>query len=133
MKSHKIRPRILCAGLLGAGALALVVIVAARPTLVIAQTQTNPPIGGLDSDGDGMPDAWETLYGTNPFVNDANLDPDQDGATNLQEYLSGRNPNHRGDAKLLAAGQSLILRIPEQTFVGVNTTSWSVTTGLQPY
>jgi len=46
----------------------------------------------VDSDGDGMPDAWETLNGTNPGVNDASSDPDGDGQSNLQEYLAGTDP-----------------------------------------
>ena len=40
----------------------------------------------LDSDGDGMPDAWETRYGTDPASNDATGDPDGDGLNNLGEY-----------------------------------------------
>jgi len=52
-----------------------------------------------DSDGDGLPDAWETQYGFDPLddgiLNPANGptgDPDGDGATNLQEYQAGTNP-----------------------------------------
>lgn len=45
-----------------------------------------------DSDKDGMPDWFETLYGLNPNQDDALLDPDGDGRTNLQEYNAGTNP-----------------------------------------
>jgi len=53
-----------------------------------------------DTDGDGIPDAWEEANGLNPDFNDANLDPDNDGFANLYEYLSGsdpRNPDTDGD------------------------------------
>ena len=48
-----------------------------------------------DTDGDGIPDSWETTYGLNPNnPSDAGLDPDHDGLTNLQEYQAGTNPNN---------------------------------------
>jgi hypothetical protein len=47
-----------------------------------------------DSDGDGVPDAWEEAHGTLPGVADAHDDPDNDGRTNLEEFLAGTHPNH---------------------------------------
>jgi hypothetical protein len=48
--------------------------------------------GGLDSDGDGLPDIWEAANGLDPYFNEAALDSDGDGLTNLQEYLAGTHP-----------------------------------------
>jgi hypothetical protein len=47
----------------------------------------------LDSDGDGMPDAWEKAHGLNPHdASDAAADPDGDGYTNIEEYLNNTDP-----------------------------------------
>jgi hypothetical protein len=46
----------------------------------------------VDSDGDGMPDDWERLYGLDPFGDDASEDPDGDGASNIQEYRRRTEP-----------------------------------------
>ncbi|MEM9480861.1 MAG: choice-of-anchor Q domain-containing protein [Verrucomicrobiota bacterium] len=49
--------------------------------------------GQVDSDSDGMPDYWEDLYGfdsSNP--GDAALDANQNGITNLSEFLNGDDP-----------------------------------------
>ncbi len=47
-----------------------------------------------DSDRDGMPDDWEIAYGLNPDdPSDAGLDQDGDHLSNLQEYLTGSDPN----------------------------------------
>jgi len=52
----------------------------------------------LDRDGDGLPDAWEILYGldeTDPTGDEgANGDPDHDGVTNLEEYIAGTAPTN---------------------------------------
>ena len=60
-------------------------------------------IGVADSDGDGMPDAWEVANGTNPNVPDANEDLDHDGHSNWQEYLAGTSPTNAASALRLEA------------------------------
>jgi hypothetical protein len=54
----------------------------------------NPP-SSADTDGDGMPNTWETTYGLNPNnAADASQDADGDGITNLQEYQGGSDPTN---------------------------------------
>ncbi len=45
-----------------------------------------------DSDADGMPDAWELAHGLTAVTDDAAVDADADGATNLGEWLAGTDP-----------------------------------------
>jgi len=42
----------------------------------------------LDSDGDGMPDAWESARGLNPRNPAGGAIPGADGYTNLEVYLN---------------------------------------------
>jgi hypothetical protein len=54
-----------------------------------------------DSDSDGMPDAWESANGLANGSNDAALDADGDGESNLAEFRAGTDP--RSSASVLAA------------------------------
>lgn len=53
-----------------------------------------------DTDNDNMPDGWEVNNNLDPLVNDANLDLDGDGYTNFEEYLrntTANDPNSKPD------------------------------------
>jgi hypothetical protein len=56
---------------------------------VFVQTDTIDP--GVDTDGNGLPDAWEYTYFGHKGL-DPNADSDGDGESNLSEYRSGTNP-----------------------------------------
>ena len=47
---------------------------------------------GPDTDGDTLPDWWETEHGTDVTVGDADADPDTDDLTNREEFEAGTSP-----------------------------------------
>jgi hypothetical protein len=84
-------------------------------------------IGGLtvlslaDTDGDQMPDYWESANGLdirNPA--DAALDDDRDGLTNLQEFFAGTDPHSAASALRIAevVSGAAELRVRFTTSVG---------------
>jgi hypothetical protein len=46
----------------------------------------------IDNAGSGLPDWWEEQHELDPFVSNRELDPENDGLTNLLEYAFGGNP-----------------------------------------
>ena len=57
-----------------------------------AWQQSQKFIVSVDSDNDGIPDAWETRYFTNLTTAGATSDFDKDGFTDLAEYRAGTLP-----------------------------------------
>jgi hypothetical protein len=47
----------------------------------------------FDTDGDAIPDGWESIYFSSPTGAVAGVDSDGDGQDNLSEYISGHNPS----------------------------------------
>ncbi|MCG6938677.1 MAG: phytase [Gammaproteobacteria bacterium] len=63
-------------------------VAAQRPKLTITYSQAPQ-----DTDGDSMPDAWEDFYGLDALdPDDADIDGDLDGVSNLNEYFQGTHP-----------------------------------------
>ena len=58
----------------------------------VARVQTDILLPGVDSDGDGIPDAWEMKYFGNLTTATASSDRDGDGVSDLAEYLADTDP-----------------------------------------
>jgi len=70
----------------------LVNVVAVKGNIV-REAQTSFALGqGADSDNDGIPDAWETVNGTDPLTPDGDGDPDRDELSSYCEFLVGTHP-----------------------------------------
>jgi hypothetical protein len=77
------------------------------PTFGTPNAVPNP-----DTDGDGLPDAWETANGLNPgLADDAAHDSDGDGMTNLAEYAADTNPQDSGSrlSATVATGETSVV------------------------
>lgn len=64
----------------------------------------------IDSDGDGLPDAWEQLYpGFIVGVDESAFDYDFDGLSNLEEYTNNTSPiNSDSDGDLVPDGYEVV-------------------------
>jgi len=98
-------------------------------------------LGLNDSDGDGMPDWWELWHNLNPNdPSDATLDSDNDGVTNLNEYIAGTDPQDKTDyfhITSITAGTHCVLSFPSalnrlytlEIRTNLNTGSWTSVSG----
>ncbi len=74
-----------------------------------------------DSDGDGIPDAWEIRNGLNPLdPSDALGDADGHGTTHLQKYLDSLQPGIPRDMS------SLIIRMVDRQYWQIETQTWAI-------
>lgn len=94
--------------------------------------------GATDSDGDGMPDDYENTYFGGATSGDPDADDDDDGMSNLAEYVAGTHPG-QGTSVLafdpLATNQTatanLIFRWPSVS--GRVYAIWRATNAMGPY
>lgn len=99
---------------------------------------TSASTWGEDANFDGLPDDWQTRYwGLNPLSWAAvGADSDNDGATNLQEFLAGTNPMSRESTlrlEMVRTAQGLWLNWNTepgsvyQVQTSTNATTWQAT------
>ncbi len=87
-----------------------------------------------DGDGDGMPNWWEQLHGSDlqsPDFSEAHADPDQDGFTRLEDYLNWMAQTHHHtapDTPLRFDLSSLGRGFTNPSFAVVSTTHGTTTT-----
>ena len=96
--------------------------VAATAAINITSTAAT---GGVDSDGDGMPDLWEARNGFSLLIPDASLDLDGDGFSNVQEYLAGTDPRDGHSVPQLKIGIGVDNRV-SLNFVAMAGRSYSL-------
>lgn len=78
----------------------------------------------VDTDGDGLSDAWELAYFSNPTNASPTDDPDEDGLFNWQEYGAGTHPSNH--ASVFKMGTSEYSRGTSETGFVIR---WSSETG----
>jgi len=82
-----------------------------------------------DLDYDGMDDDWEGINGLDNTTNDANADLDEDGTTNIEEFLEYDDPNNADDSKAVRDNRMMVF-IGVALSCGIAATMASIGTGL---
>jgi hypothetical protein len=72
-----------------------------------------------DSDHDGMWDGWESFYGTNPKIDDGDLDSDSDGLSNYLEFIVGTSIKNSSE-NLVALYSTLHLSVEKPDLIYQN-------------
>jgi len=93
--------------------------------------------GARDTDGDGIPDDWETDNFGGPTNAIADADSDTDGADNYDEYIAGTGPNSSNSVLAITSFEAntntatLVFRWPSVT--GRVYSIWMATNALNDY
>ena len=98
-----------------------------------SDTETDPLLA--DTDSDGIRDDYEVLHRLDPKVDDAALDADDDGLTNLAEYTQETDPNNSDtDGDSLSDGDEVNSHNTSPLLVDTDkdqvNDNWEVTHGL---
>lgn len=88
------------------------------------------PTKYTDTDGDGLSDDWENIYGLNPLVADSIGDADFDGLSNLTEYAQYTDPLNPNRVPPSAPAVTINNKILEKDNFAVLTSPLTTMTGV---
>ncbi|MCP5560428.1 MAG: hypothetical protein H7A55_22035 [Verrucomicrobiaceae bacterium] len=72
----------------------------------VTSVPTNLTVSSTDTDGDGIADVWESTHGLNPVSpQDALMDSDGDGNSNLAEFRADTDPKNASSNFQMAASE----------------------------
>jgi hypothetical protein len=63
--------------------------------LVVTDADPLSPVDPAGQDGDGIPDTWELANGLSTSVNNFNIDSDNDGRSDFEEYIADTDPTNK--------------------------------------
>jgi chitodextrinase len=80
----------------------------------------------VDTDSDGLPDAWEMQYFGSLAAQTGAGNADGDTLTNLQEFQARLDPTFKADGTNMPVGSQLIVPAAAPQFHGVDTGTWVI-------